>query len=338
MRQATQLLAGVLVWVALTSAGATAAGAPPGAPKLRVARAADGRTQPSAFQEWWDIRVLDPRSHAMVALSFKRPPHESTDPSSLHVTGLGQDNVTLPDGFSTGSMTATASQLAVGTSSVAFSRHGAAVKLEGTDLAGGFTVRNTRRGPAALGFQLGEGRFNKLVVPRATLNWSMPIATGVARGSVDLRGKHVDLDGWLVSYEHTWGELIERDTAWTNWDNWLVHRGGETWIGFGLNRRDTVTGPGAREAMWLGLLARVGRRGVSICRPRIVRTHWVSSYHPESATAAHMAARCAKLRASFAETTQLHPAVDSSDFGGLTGPALLSGRGTGWVIHRTTSS
>jgi hypothetical protein len=274
----------------------------------------------------------------MVALHFKRPPHESTDPGSLYVTGLGTDKVTLPFGFTTGALSATASRLAVGPSSVAFSRHGAAVKLDGKDLAGGFTVRNVRGGPAALGFDLGEGRFNKLVVPRATLNWSMPIATGVARGSVDLQGKHVDLDGWLVSYEHTWGDLIERDTAWTNWDNWLVNRRGETWVGFGLNRRDTVTGPGAREAMWLGLLARVDKGRVSICRPRIVRTRWLSPINPESATAARMVARCGTMHASFTEVTDLHPAVDATDFGGFSGPALLSGRGTGWVVHRTTSS
>jgi hypothetical protein len=165
----------------------------------------------------------------------------------------------------------------------------------------------------------------------------MPIASSIAKGSIDVGGTHFGLGGWLVSYEHTWGDLIEGDRAWDYWDDWVVHRGGQTWIAYGLNRSDTDTGPGAREAMWLGLLARVTPGGMSLCRPRIDRRGWVADFYTlPVAFAGRLRARCPHLRADFSDIPARRNFGDIPEFSGVSGPARLAGHGAGWVVHRVT--
>jgi hypothetical protein len=80
------------------------------------------------------------------------------------------------------------------------------------------------------------------------------------------------------------------------------------------------------------------RRGVALCRPRIERRGWVYSLHPETAFAGRMNARCAGMRARFADVARLSGFDDFTGFTGASGPARVSGRGTGWVFHRVTES
>jgi hypothetical protein len=335
-RSGIRVAASAAVLVAL-AANAPAA-SPPGAPDLRAARATDTRSQPRAYQEWWDIRALDPHSDAAVVLTFLRNPNGS----GLVVRGRAPGAGPTAEADVGGAVLATPKLISVmggqqspGGGRVRFTAGGAVIRLSGQGLSGRLTLGRIDRGPAALGFGLGPGLFNPQVVPRAGLSWSMPIASSTARGSVDISGVHVALDGWIVSYEHTWGDLIEEDNAWGLWDDWVVHRRGQTWIAYGLNRSDTVTGPGAREAMWLGLLARVGHRRMALCRPRIDRRRWVIGLGLQRGFAGRLRARCPHLHADFSDVAAERGFGDLPGFvGGAVGPARLSGRGVGWVVHR----
>lgn len=61
---------------------------------------------------------------------------------------------------------------------------------------------------------------------------------------------------------------------------------------YGLNRTDTITGPGARDAQWLGLLARINGRRMTICRARIDRRRWLSTYPELHLWATRTRVRC----------------------------------------------
>jgi hypothetical protein len=110
------------------------------------------------------------------------------------------------------------------------------------------------------------------------------------------------------------------------WDEYVVRRHGATWFAFGLNRADTVTGPGARDAAWLGVLARATRRGVTGCRPRIFRTHWTESVDRLSwAESARL--RCRRLHAHFTSEGRGSRLLDV--YFEAAGTARVGGRGRG---------
>ena len=115
-----------------------------------------------------------------------------------------------------------------------------------------------------------------------------------------------------------------------------MHDRGGTWVAFGLNGTDTVSGPGARDAMWLGVLARTGRRGTRVCRPRIHRRGWEFQY-PLSIPdyAARLEARRGGRRVAFAHDDRLLRELGFLHSWEGDGPARVGGRGDGWVIHRS---
>jgi hypothetical protein len=170
------------------------------------------------------------------------------------------------------------------------------VDVAGPTLAGRLRVRHGWNGPAAFGWQLGTGVRDS--GPGAvTLSWTVPIATSSISGALLLGGtRPIEFRRWRASYEHGWGGLLFRDEQWQNWDQYVVHgrRAGEAWLVHGLNRVDIVTGPGARDAQWLGVLARVDTR-VRVCRPRVHRRRWITTADFES-FAGRLRAACGGLR------------------------------------------
>ena len=121
--------------------------------------------------------------------------------------------------------------------------------------------------------------------------------SGVARftfGTLTLNdGRRFDVDGWRGSYEHSWGDILPGDVEWDYLDSAIVHgKPGQAWVARGLNRTDTVTGPGARDAQWLGLIARVNRGHIKICRPRIDRRGWLFTYPDFAMWDTRLRARC----------------------------------------------
>jgi hypothetical protein len=165
----------------------------------------------------------------------------------------------------------------------------------------------------------------------------MPIARSRARGAITVGGETIRVDGWRATYEHWWGRIALWWGVYDYWDTWTVHRRGATWVAFGLNRPDTITGAGARDAMWLGVLARATAGGTVVCRPRIHRSKWLlgGSFGIIPVAAGRLSARCARLRATFTageEQRVVEPYL--AEWEDIHSPARVNGRGDGWVLQR----
>jgi hypothetical protein len=86
-------------------------------------------------------------------------------------------------------------------------------------------------------------------------------------------------------------------------------RGGAS-LAFGLNRSDTLTGPGARDAQWLGVLARVRAGGrTRICRPVVHRRRWRSGSIDSLPFALDLRARCRGMRVAFRSLGVIPPVL-----------------------------
>jgi hypothetical protein len=255
----------------LAVTAAPAAAAPVGAPeRIGIPRAADHAEHPGALSEWWTLRLVDPRSAGWVEIRAER--HEG-EPASVAMTAYDGSGAGFADAFNPERLAATRDRLDATWSdhSLAIRRRGRSVRFRADGARADLRLRATRPGPAAYGWRLAAA------YDPVTLNWGMPVASGVARGAVRAAdGRRIPMDGWRASYEHAWGDIADFEPRRDFWDQVVVHdRGGVAWAAYGLNRRDTVTGPGARDAQWLGVLARVGRDGrVRTCRPRVRRSAW----------------------------------------------------------------
>lgn len=293
---------------------------------LRTALPGDHAGRPGAEREWWILRAFDLRGSASVELLVERDSSGSRLTIRRYDRSLRsqRDNV-----FDIPEPSATRRRLSAGGpgagASVILRRGGATVNLDTTIARGRLRLVRAWRGPAALGFRLGPSQLNPAVLPPLTWNWAVPVARATVRGGLDAIEGRIGMDGWLAFYEHGWGEMAPGDTAYDHWESWLVHRGAATWVSHGLNREDTITGPGARDGQWLGLFARVTRRGVRVCRPTVHRRRW-SSGRRGLANAHSLEARCRGLRATF--STGFQP----FGFG-----ARVGGRGQGWYWSEYTT-
>jgi hypothetical protein len=288
----------VVVLVALVLAPPAAA-APRGAPtKLRVAGAADHASRAGALSEDWTLRLADPRSAAWLEVSATRSPDER----GVRLRGVDANGRAIDDAFGAeprASRRALDARSADG--ALAVRGAGRRVTLTGPAAAGSIRLVRTARGPAGLNWHLGEtGRAPSFAPKPITASWSMLIATSRAKGSVTLRdGRRLHLGGWRGSYEHGWGDILAGDEEWDYLDSAVVHgKPGRAWVVRGLNRADTVTGPGARDAQWLGLLARIDRGRVKICRPRIDRRGWLFTYPDYALWGSRLRARCGGISLS----------------------------------------
>jgi len=293
MRRA--LLAAVLL---LGVSPHVASAAPRGAPdRIGLARAADHRDRPGALSDRWTVRLLDPRSQGWLEITVAREFQER----SVLVFGYDRAGEGVYQRFTVTQVAATSRTLdARGPDGgVAIRAGGRRIALTGPLASGKLRLRRARRGPAASGWRLGEGfgphpaRFRPV-----TLSWSMPIATSTTRGALQLPdGRRFRIDGWRASYEHGWGDILLGDGAWDYWNQAVVRdRRGGAWIAYGLNRVDTVTGDGARDAQWLGVLARVRGRGARVCRPRVIRRGWQYTFPGIARWSTRASFRCDGLR------------------------------------------
>jgi hypothetical protein len=141
------------------------------------------------------------------------------------------------------------------------------------------------------------------------------------------------LRGWRGSLEHRWGTISRNWRAWDHAGTALAHtRGRSAWMLQGINRRDYLTGAGARDAFWLGLLVRVTPRRTSYCRPRVVRRGWSVSLDGPVAVRT-ISASCGGRRVRF----RLIPdtSLPSNSFGRLgdESRALARPRGPAWIRY-----
>jgi hypothetical protein len=166
-----------------------------------------------------------------------------------------------------------------------------------------------------------------------TLSWSTPVATSRATGTVRIGDRTVELRGWRGSLEHRWGTISRQWRAWDHLGAALVHaRAGSAWMLQGLNRRDLLTGAGARDAFWLGLLVHVTPARTTFCRPRIVRRRWLVSLDGPLAVTS-IRASCAGHRVRFRRLSG--DIVLGSEFGELGEDARASSRprGPAWIRY-----
>lgn len=248
------------VLVLLGVAAGPAAALQPGAPRdVRTARPADAAPRSGALMEDWTVELVDPRSRAQVALRTFRSPDEGS--------GARLD-------LNHGGRTLSTDEIAFRPAIVRRGRTWT-IRFSSPSSEGELRLRRARPGVTAQRWRLGrEAGFAN----RVTLSWATPVATSHAAGSVRIGDKTVDVRGWRASLEHRWGTFSREWLAWDHLGTGLIHtRGGSAWMLQGLNRRDLLTGAGARDAFWLGLLAHVTPTRTTFCRPRIVRRNWLVS-------------------------------------------------------------
>jgi hypothetical protein len=280
--------------LALTVPAAPAWAAPQGAPtRLRAAVAADHASKPAALTEWWALRLLDPRSQGWVEIRV----HRDLDPPGGRIIGIDASGKTIDDSFGAPDLAADRSTLTASgpDGRLRFSSRGRRLTIATGAATGTLRLVTTARGPAAVGWRLGDAaRPPDWREKPVTASWSMLVATATARGSLVLRdGRRISLRGWRASYEHGWGDILLDDREWEHADEAIVHgRSRQAWVLFGLNRTDTITGPGARDAQWLGLLARVRGDRLTVCRPRVDRRRWLSTYPEFHLWASRTRVRC----------------------------------------------
>jgi hypothetical protein len=255
MRRAA--LAALLLAVATAD---TASALAPGAPRhVRTARPADEQPRAGAPAEDWTLELVDPRSKAYAALRVFRDPNDGRR-ARLELRrgkdGFTDDYIVYPPAIS-------------------HSGRAWTIRFSSETSDGEIRLKGARAGVTAQRWGLGrEAGFAEHV----TMSWATPVATARATGHIRMGTQTVDIGGWRGSLEHRWGTYARSWHAWDHAGTGLIHtRGGSAWMLLGLNRRDYLTGAGARDAFWLGLLVRVTARGTSFCRPRIVRRRWLVS-------------------------------------------------------------
>jgi hypothetical protein len=320
----------------LAGADAARAATPPGAPRIGLARAADHRAHPDADREWWRIEVRSPSGRGIVTVEVLR---ERGAPQ-LRVDFHGDDEGPV--------LTYTREpldRLAVGARSIHATGPRIALDLirRGRRMVAAITLPDgarcriklagTQRGPAARKFGLGRQRGDPGVDGRPVwLSWSLPVARARASARFVRAGRVLENGrGWFGSYEHGWGDIQLSYPEWQYWDEQVVHLRRATWVLFGLNRTETMTGPGARDAMWLGVLARVTPAGVRACRARIRRPRWEFPYEPGVVWPVVTRARCGRLHATFREGARL--GLDLTDHKEAWALTRVGGRGVGWGWH-----
>jgi hypothetical protein len=288
----------------LASTPTASAAARLGAPDvLRVSRAADERTHPSARTEQWEIQAVHPRTRRAVLIRLR---HAEGFPTAV-VTVPGEDGRQRrlePDlVFRGGDERGARFDGPDGAASIAWPGRRITVELRDPQISGRLTFSG-RPGPLAVGWSLGEAiRYPQARAERVGANYNVPVAVGHVRGRLDVLGRPLELNGWRGSFEHIWGSFSYEDRAnWAHWDAYTVHRQATTWLAFGMNRRDAILGPGARDAQWLGVLARVRPGGTRLCRPRIDRRAWSFPFPITADPVAHrLVARCRGMSARFTE-------------------------------------
>ena len=314
MRRAV-LAASLLAATAAVTADSAAALAP-GAPRhVRTARAADAQPRAGAAAEDWTLELVDPRSKAYAALRVFRDPNDGRR-ARLELRrgggGFTDDYIAYPPAISHSGRTWT----------IRFSS-------DGSD--GEIKLIGARPGVTAERFGLGrEAGFAEHV----TMSWATPVATARASGHIRMGTQNVDVGGWRGSLEHRWGTYARSWHAWDHAATGLVHTsGGSAWMLLGLNRRDFLTGAGARDAFWLGLLVRVTRRSTSFCRPRIVRRRWLVSIDGPVAVESVSASCGGRRRVRFTriDDTEL-PGSSFGEFGDES-RARARPAGTAWIRY-----
>ncbi len=247
----------------------------PGAPRdLRVARPSDALPRPSARFEEWSVQYVDPRSLARAAFRVVRSPEGGSEAQLVVHDREPVLQVAFPVAPAGRGRLAWSGP--EGSARVVRRRDIWTVRLAFETASGVIRLRRARPGVTARRWRLGaEAGYAKQV----SLSWSTPIVTSRVAGRIRAGDRSLRLRGWRASLEHRWGRFADDWRAWDHLSTAAVHtRGDSAWILHGMNRRDFVTGVGARDAFWLGVLVHATASRTTFCRPRIVRRGWVLGF------------------------------------------------------------
>jgi hypothetical protein len=300
----------------LVVAGAgPAAALAPGAPRhVSTARPADAQPRQRALAEDWTLELVDPRSKGYVALRVFRNLDQGAGVRLEMRRGkqayVADDIVYRPP----------------------ISRSGRTwtIRFSSASGEGVIHLARSRAGVTAQRFGLGrEAGYAEHV----TMTWATPVVTARVSGHVRVGAQTMDLGGWRGSLEHRWGTYSRDWRACDHAGTALVHqRGGSAWMLMGLNRRDLLTGAGARDAFWIGLLVHTTPRGTSYCRPRIVRRGWLVSLDGPVAVR-RITAACGRRRVRFTRIPDSY--LPGSSFGRVGEESRARARpgGAAWIRY-----
>jgi hypothetical protein len=319
--------AAVLAASGLVIAPGAAAQLRPGEPAhVRVARPADALPRSAARFEEWTVTLADPRSRGRITFRVVRTPDNR---DAELIVSDGRESTLAELGAHPAPRRRLAWRLQDGTASLTRRAGGWRLRVDAPLGSARVDLRRARPGVTAgrwhLGREAGAGPLR--------LSWSAPVATSVVSGRVRALSRSVRLRRWRGSIEHRWGFF---DHGWTAWDletTAAVHGpGGSAWLLHGANRRDFLTGPGARDAFWLGVLVRVTRAGTRWCRPAMRRRSWLVGIDGPVA-ARRTRAACA------GRTVRLRRLDETADYrGGInwqenTARAAAAPRGAAWIRY-----
>ena len=287
----------------------------PGAPRhVRAARAADAHARPHELMEDWTVHLVDPRSKAHVGLRMVRSPDEGSS-GRLEIQHGGRhistDDIAFPAG-------------------IAHRGRSWKVRVSSPTAEGEIHLARVRPGITAQRWRLGREAGS---AEHVTMSWSTPVLTSRVSGSVRVGDKSVSLRGWRGTLEHRWGTISRDWRAWEHLGAAVVHtRGGSAWMLEGLNRRDLLTGPGARDAFWLGLLVHATPARTTFCRPRVVRRGWLVSLEGPLAVTS-ISAKCGGHHVRFRRTPET--LILGNEFGplGEDSRATARPRGPAWIRY-----
>ena len=309
------LRAATLAVVVTAVAAQPALALAPGAPRhVRTARPADVQPRPGAAAEDWTVELVDRRSNAYAALRIFRDPNQGR--------GVRLELARGGDGY-------VADDIAFAPA-ISRSDRRWTIRFSSPSSDGEIVLARPRPGVTAGRWHLGrEAGFAE----RVTMSWSTPVATARVSGHLRIGTQRVELRGWRGSVEHRWGTFARDWRAWDHASTGLAHtRGGSAWMLLGLNRRDFLTGAGARDAFWLGLLVHATPSGTTFCRPRIVRRGWLASIDGPAAVAI-ISARCRDRRVRF--SLLKGTSLPGNSFGGLGDESRARARpaGAAWIRY-----
>jgi hypothetical protein len=337
----TRAVPGLLAVLAGMVAAPTAVHAwPAGAPaSIRPARAADLAPRAHELSEWWVLRALPPRGRGALELIVSRGQAtqielEATRPDrSITISGGGAGG---PAGGSRGihhhgersrlDMTRRGRAMRVRLSSRVESAAGSA------DLR----LRGIRGGAAALGWRLARmQRFSAGNPQRqVTLSWTAPVADARLSGTVRTRGGPLRLRRWRASVEHGWGWFEPGDEVYRYAELAVLHGpGGSAWQLAGLDRVDRLVGLATRDAQWTGVLARVDRHGLRLCRPRVDRRRWGPIVGFDWPYAAVARARCSGLDVTIRDARGFGAGVFTDPDVEQLASFATAGRARGFTTH-----
>jgi hypothetical protein len=244
----------------------------PGAPRdVRTARPPDALPHPSSRWEDWSVQLVDPRSAERVVIRIWRTPEEG---SGVRITAVEERRAVFPVELAVAPAARRTLRWSGADGAVGLSRRGTTwtLRVSFQSVNGLIRLRGARPGITAQRWHLGgEAGYTRDV----NVSWSTPVGTSRAAGQLRVGDRTLGVRGWRATIEHRWGRIAGPWLAWANLTSAAVHtRGGGAWLLHGMNRRDFLTGLGARDAFWLGVLAHVTPSRTTFCRPRVARTGW----------------------------------------------------------------